>query len=272
MPKPQSRIGSVARVGLANYFAGALVLPYERFLRAAEANAYDIELLSLGFRSASRPYAIASRRCSDRPTAASHSSSSAPTAPATSQTPKRHRISLLPGRGNCPLWVVHDAFSTPGRIVTQTSQMPDGRSYSGWPAPPTKVSAISPHKSFAIGLGCDIAHAHKLIYSTGIDLTDAAPPSRSGPAARVCDRPACPQRAFPQLGRPIHIDAGISDSIPLPPGTGLITSCTRVAGPFETLARTSHRPQGSRCLVATRGRRNQVHPLSPNHGRSDHPL
>ena len=42
-------IGLVTGPSLANYFAGALVLPYGRFLRAAEANSYDIELLSLGF-------------------------------------------------------------------------------------------------------------------------------------------------------------------------------------------------------------------------------
>ena len=38
-----------ARVGLSNYFAGALVMPYMRFLRAAEASSYDIELLAHQF-------------------------------------------------------------------------------------------------------------------------------------------------------------------------------------------------------------------------------
>ena len=73
--------------------------------------------------------------------------------------------------------MVHDAFTTPGRIVTQTSQMPDGRSYF-WLARTT----------VPIGAGC-----------------------------KVCDRPACPQRAFPQLGRSIHVDAAIADSIPYRP-------------------------------------------------------
>ncbi|WP_369028885.1 ImmA/IrrE family metallo-endopeptidase, partial [Nocardia farcinica] len=36
---------TLARIGLANYFAGALVLPYGRFLRSAEELRYDIDLL-----------------------------------------------------------------------------------------------------------------------------------------------------------------------------------------------------------------------------------
>ena len=37
------------RIGLANYFAGALILPYGAFLEAAEAERYDIELLARRF-------------------------------------------------------------------------------------------------------------------------------------------------------------------------------------------------------------------------------
>ena len=44
---PASR--KLARVGLANYFAGALLLPYQAFLSAAEALRYDIDLLDQQF-------------------------------------------------------------------------------------------------------------------------------------------------------------------------------------------------------------------------------
>lgn len=209
----------VARVGLANYFAGALVLPYERFLRAAEANAYDIELLSLGFQVG---FETVCHRLStmQRPSNRGIPFIFVRTDRAGNISKRQSATAFHFSRvgGNCPLWVVHDAFSTPGRIVTQTSQMPDGRSYF-WLARTTDegVGYLAPHKSFAIGLGCDIAHAHKLIYSTGIDLTDARTTVPIGAGCKVCDRPACPQRAFPQLGRPIHIDAGISDSIPYRP-------------------------------------------------------
>ena len=39
----------LARIGLANYFAGALIMPYGRFLAAAETRGYDIELLGYEF-------------------------------------------------------------------------------------------------------------------------------------------------------------------------------------------------------------------------------
>src|SRR5690606_4108976 len=44
---PQTRI--LTRVGLANYFAAALILPYTIFLAAAERMRYDIELLTEHF-------------------------------------------------------------------------------------------------------------------------------------------------------------------------------------------------------------------------------
>src|SRR6266498_1990254 len=42
---------ALARVALANYFAGAVLMPYQPFLEAARAEKYDIELLGHRFRS-----------------------------------------------------------------------------------------------------------------------------------------------------------------------------------------------------------------------------
>ena len=41
----------VLRIGLANYFAGALVMPYTVFLQAAQAERYDLERLQRFFMS-----------------------------------------------------------------------------------------------------------------------------------------------------------------------------------------------------------------------------
>ncbi|MCC3323856.1 short-chain fatty acyl-CoA regulator family protein [Gordonia bronchialis] len=206
----------LARIGLANYFAGALLLPYERFLRAAETVRYDVELLGLTFGVG---FETVCHRLS------------------TLQRPRNRGIPFILVRtdragniskrqsatafhfsrvgGSCPLWVVHDAFATPGRIVTQVSQMPDGRSYF-WLARTTDDhhGFLSPRKSFAIGLGCDVAHAQRLIYASGVDLSDDSTVVPIGAGCKVCSRPECPQRAFPQLGHPIHVDAAVSDSVP----------------------------------------------------------
>src|SRR5688572_16470849 len=48
LPSDESR--SLARVALAGYLAGAMLMPYDTFLRAAEAERYDIELLGHRFR------------------------------------------------------------------------------------------------------------------------------------------------------------------------------------------------------------------------------
>ena len=42
---------SLARVALANYFAGAVLMPYEPFLDAARTERYDLELLGHRFRT-----------------------------------------------------------------------------------------------------------------------------------------------------------------------------------------------------------------------------
>ncbi|MGV9478193.1 short-chain fatty acyl-CoA regulator family protein [Gordonia aichiensis] len=207
---------SVARIGLANYFAGALVLPYERFRAAAEEARYDIELLCVGFDVG---FETVCHRLStlQRPGHRGVPFIFVRTDRAGNISKRQSATAFHFSRagGSCPLWVVHDAFDSPGRIVTQVSQMPDGRSYF-WLARSTDegLGYLTQHKSFAIGLGCDLGHADRLIYSTGVDLADDRRIVPIGAGCKVCPRPACPQRAFPQVGSPIEVDVTVSDSIP----------------------------------------------------------
>jgi len=120
--------------------------------------------------------------------------------------------------GSCPLWNVHEAFAHPGRILTQLAQMPDGRTYL-WIARTVQRGHGeygAPGKSFSIGLGCDLRHAARLVYSKGLDLGDAASATPIGAGCRVCERPSCPQRAFPPIGRPLTIDENRSRFAPYP--------------------------------------------------------
>ncbi|SIS08656.1 short-chain fatty acyl-CoA regulator family protein [Williamsia sterculiae] len=206
----------VARIGLANYFAGALLLPYEIFREAAETASYDIELLSLGFEVG---FETVCHRLStlQRPGDRGIPFIFVRVDRAGNISKRQSATAFHFSRvgGSCPLWVVHDAFATPGRIVTQVSSMPDGRSYF-WLARTTSEEDgyLAPHKSFAIGLGCDVAHAERLVYSIGVDLNDPRTVVPIGAGCKVCDRPACPQRAFPQIGRPVHVDPQVSDTVP----------------------------------------------------------
>jgi predicted transcriptional regulator len=109
--------------------------------------------------------------------------------------------------GSCPLWNVYDAFAYPAQIRTQLAQMPDGRRYL-WVA--RTVSRRNggfrtPAKTFAVGLGCDLRHAGRLVYSDGLDLDNPTALTPIGPGCKVCDRPGCAQRAFPAVGKPLDV-------------------------------------------------------------------
>lgn len=210
----------VARIGLANYFAGSLLLPYVRFLEAAESVRYDIDHLARRFEVG---FETICHRLStlQRPSARGIPFIFVRTDSAGNISKRQSATAFHFSRvgGNCPLWVVHHAFSRPGQFLTQVAQMPDERTYF-WIARTTTAEPsryLGPDKSFAIGLGCDIAHAEKLIYSVGIDLSDPEAVVPIGAGCKICDRAACPQRAFPFLGHPVHVDPNSSTDLPYPP-------------------------------------------------------
>ncbi|WP_428357427.1 short-chain fatty acyl-CoA regulator family protein [Mycolicibacterium sp.] len=209
----------VARIGLANYYAGALLLPYRTFLAAAEELRYDIHQLARRFEVG---FETVCHRLStlQRPDARGVPFIFVRTDSAGNISKRQSATAFHFSRvgGNCPLWVVHHAFAQPGQFITQVAQMPDGRSYF-WiarTAPPSQGRYLGPTKSFAIGLGCDLAHAHRLIYSAGIDLADADAAVPIGAGCKICERPACPQRAFPYIGRPVKVDPHASSDLPYP--------------------------------------------------------
>lgn len=214
---PEAR--EVARVGLANYFAGALLLPYRIFLSAAEELRYDIDQLARRFEVG---FETVCHRLStlQRPDARGVPFIFVRSDSAGNISKRQSATAFHFSRvgGNCPLWVVHHAFARPGQFVTQVARMPDGRSYF-WIARTTTHTQrryLGPAKSFAIGLGCDLDHADRLVYSTGIDLTDCAAAVPIGAGCKVCERPACPQRAFPYIGRPVRVDLNTSSDLPYP--------------------------------------------------------
>lgn len=210
---------SLCRIGLANYFAGALLLPYAAFLRTAEDVRYDIERLSrhfgVGFETVchrlstlQRPEARGVPFFLIRVDRAGNISKR--------QSATGFHFSRV--GGSCPLWNVYEAFAQPGRILTQIAQMPDGRTYL-WIARTVGRGGAgygTPGKTFAIGLGCDIRHAGRLVYSKGLDLTDPASATPIGAGCKVCERPSCPQRAFPPIGRSLASDLNRSGPMPYP--------------------------------------------------------
>ncbi|WP_397492563.1 short-chain fatty acyl-CoA regulator family protein [Rhodococcus sp. WB9] len=156
---------ALARIGLAHYFAGALILPYTLFLGAAESLHYDIDLLGLkfevGFETICRLLSTLHR---PGQRGVSFFSVRTDRAGNISKCQSANAFHFSRAGGSCPLWVVHEAFANPGRILTQVS---NGRAYL-WIARTTHsggLGYLAPERNFAIGLGCDIGYADRLIYS-----------------------------------------------------------------------------------------------------------
>lgn len=199
----------LARIGLANYFAGAVLCPYTKLLTHAEALSYDIDRLTsvfgVGFETICHRLSTLQR----------------PDAPGVPfffvRVDRAGNISKRQSAtdfhfarfgGTCPLWNVYEAFAQPGRVLVQLAQMPDGRTYL-WIARTVssqRAAYRTRAKEFAVGLGCDVRHASKLIYAKGLDLSDPNSATQIGVGCKVCERKGCEQRAFPPLGRPLAID------------------------------------------------------------------
>jgi predicted transcriptional regulator/transcriptional regulator with XRE-family HTH domain len=202
---------TLARLGLANYFAAATVLPYGQFHEVAEKFRYDVERLS-AFYSAS--YETIAHRLStlQRPSMRGVPFSFVRVDRAGNMSKRQSATGFhfSSSGGTCPLWNVYETFANPGKILVQIAQMPDGRNYM-WVARTVERRASrygQPGKTFAIGLGCELRHAHRLVYSEGLDLSGDSNMSVTpiGAGCRVCERDNCPQRAFPALGRALDID------------------------------------------------------------------
>ncbi|HUO39283.1 MAG TPA: acetate metabolism transcriptional regulator RamB [Mycobacterium sp.] len=198
----------LARLGLANYFAAAAVLPYRQFHDVTESFRYDIERLS-AFYSVS--YETTCHRLStlQRPSMRGVPFSFVRVDKAGNMSKRQSATGFhfSSSGGTCPLWNVYDTFANPGKILVQIAQMPDGRNYM-WVARTVARRASrygQPGKTFAIGLGCELRHANRLVYSEGLDLSGEVA-SPIGVGCRVCERDNCPQRAFPALGRALDLD------------------------------------------------------------------
>jgi len=199
---------ALLRVGLANYYAGALIMPYRAFLASAEALSYDIELLAhrfgVGFETVchrlstlQRPEARGVPFFFIRVDRAGNISKR--------QSATDFHFSRI--GGSCPLWNIYEAFSRPDEILRQVAQMPDGRSYL-WIARQLRQGGGgfgAAEKRFAVALGCDLAHADRLVYARGLNLRAPDLATKIGPGCKLCERADCPQRAFPTLGKPLRL-------------------------------------------------------------------
>lgn len=210
---------ALARIGLANYFAGALLMPYTAFHAVAEEVRYDIELLSarfgVGFETVCHRLSTL-QRTGRRGVPFSFLRVDRAGNISKRQSATDFHFSRL--GGTCPLWTVYEAFSAPGRTLTQVAEMPDGKRYF-WVARTIVRGGFghhAPRAEFAVALGCELRHAHRLVYAEGVDLDNPRAATPIGMGCRICERRDCAQRARPPAGGRLTIDADRRTYVPYP--------------------------------------------------------
>lgn len=208
---------AICRIGLANYFAGAAILPYGAFSEAAREMRHDLDLLSDHF-GASLGQICHRLSTLQRPGEKGVPFFFARVDQAGNIT-KRHSATKLQFArfgSACPLWNVYRAFETPGRIIRQLAETPDGVRYICLARAVEKRSGgfRDPIQHHALALGCEVRHAPELVYADDLDLKREAAYEPIGISCRICERKNCHQRAVPPLKRKLVVRPDQRELIP----------------------------------------------------------
>ena len=205
---PDEPTRRLLKVSLTNTLAAAILMPYGPFQRTAEETGYDLGRLQARFGVS---YEQAAHRLTtlSRPTARG-----VPfflmRVDQAGNISKRFASGTFPFSrfgGACPRWRLHSVFRTPGRIITQIIETPDGQRWFTLARTVDRQGhdAFTEGHDLAIGLGCELKYAHRLVYARGLDL--AAPEvTPIGPACRLCHRHPCAERAAPPMDRALTVD------------------------------------------------------------------
>ncbi|MEO8813426.1 MAG: short-chain fatty acyl-CoA regulator family protein [Caulobacteraceae bacterium] len=204
---PDIPTARLLKVSLTNYLAAATMMPYETFRESCEATGHDVELIRTRFGASFEQV------CHRLTTLSRPASRGVPffmlRVDSAGNISKRFAGGTFPFSrfgGTCPRWRIHEAFRSPGKILTQIVETPDGARYFTIARTVWRVASAyaGEDAELAVGLGCELKYASRLIYARGLDLADPAV-TQIGPACRVCERPACPQRAAEPLNRTLTV-------------------------------------------------------------------
>ncbi|MCA9595197.1 MAG: DUF2083 domain-containing protein [Myxococcales bacterium] len=195
---------TLLRVHLANYFAGALLMPYDDFFRTAQGTRYDVERIADLFEMSYEAAAHRLTNLSDpRRRGVPMHFMRVDVAGNISKRYSATGLRFPSGLGSCPKWAAHTAFLTPSAISKQFSVMPDGTAYFCFAKITSQTVRGSMVKGtvYSIGLGTHAEDADKLVYA---DEHPRWAPERAerigvpvGVTCRFCDRADCNQRAAP---------------------------------------------------------------------------
>jgi len=176
----------LVRVGLLNYVAGAILMPYAAYLAAAQDLRHDMEALAGRF-GVSFEQACHRLSTLQRPGARGVPFFFVRVDPAGNVS-KRFSAAGFPFArygGSCPRWVVHTAFSQPGAVQVQVAELPDGDAYLCFARVVARPATHwgEPRPVHVVAMGCSVGTPRRSSMPTG--STSTAP--RWGSACRaVC--------------------------------------------------------------------------------------
>ena len=215
-PDPGSR--RLLHMSFANYAAGAIMMPYGKFLRAAEEYRYALDRLTAQF--GANVEQVAHRFTTLSRSGAKGVPFFMLRVDPAGNISKRYAGESFPFShfgGTCPRWHLHAAFQTPGQTIRQLIETPDGQRF--FTISRTIERPIRPELRddalLAIGLGCDIRYAPRIAYADGLDLGNT-PATPVGPACAVCPRMECAYRAMPPAGKMLAVHENRKTISPFP--------------------------------------------------------
>ncbi len=206
---------SLIRIGLLNYAAAAVLMPYTAFLDSARLLRHDVDALAARF------CVSFEQACHRLSTLQKAGARGIPffflRLDPAGNVSKRFSAGGFPFArygGSCPRWVVHAAFATPGTLRVQVAQLPDGATFLCFAKCLEGAAAAwgEPPPTHVVAMGCDVAHAGEVVYADGLNLEQAA--VGIGLSCRLCDRQNCRSRAFPPLEHRLALDPNLESDSP----------------------------------------------------------
>ncbi len=198
------------KIHLANYFAGALLLPYSSFYDEVHRTRYDVELLAQMFQSSYET--VAHRICNLGDPKRRGLPMHFLRVDIAGNISKRYSgdgIRFPHHDGSCPKLAVHLAFLTPNVIAKQYSMFPDRTTYFCF----AKVvgdpvsGSLSRGTVYSIGLGTHADHAKHLAYADDLPFADPRKMSVPvGTTCRFCERTDCNMRSAPSYKFAFRVD------------------------------------------------------------------
>ena len=212
---------SLIRIGLLNYVAGALLMPYQPFQQAAASLRHDMEAMAARF-GVSFEQACHRLSTLQRPNPEGRSGGRGVpffflVVDPAGNVSKRFSAAGFPFArygGSCPRWIVHGAFATPGSVQVQVAELPDGATFLCFARTVSHPGAHwgDPPPVHVVAMGCAIERASEVVYADGLDLDRAR--VGIGLSCRLCDRQDCRSRAFPPLEHRLSLDPMITGASP----------------------------------------------------------